>query len=363
MRFSDLYGTTLLDIRKGIAACMILILAGCGGEKSAPAASAPGGPAPALAVKVAIIQPRVLNNTIASTGTLLANEEVELRSEISGRITRINFQEGQTVPAGKVLVNINDSELQAQLKKSLLREEQLADDEARRKQLLDLKSISEEEYEQAYNQLQLARSETELIRSQLEKTVIEAPFSGRIGLRGVSQGGFVTPASPIALLQQLDPIKIEFSIPEKYSQLLQPGAMVTFFLNGEKTPHQASVYAVESKIDAETRTLRVRARCANPGGHMVPGSFARIELTLSRIPEALLIPAEAIIPDASGEKVLLMRGGKAVSTPITTGTRTEREVQVTNGIKPGDTLITTGLMLLRPGAPVQIQEVVTSAAE
>jgi membrane fusion protein (multidrug efflux system) len=343
------------------SALLLLMIASCrnAATPAAPAGGPGGGPAPALPVKVVILKSELLENRIQSTGTLLANEEVELRSEIAGRITEIAFQEGQTVGKGKVLVRINDRELQAQMQRSLLREKQLADDEARRKQLLELKSISEEEYEQSLNQLELARAETELLRSQLEKTLIEAPFTGKIGLRGVSEGSYVTPTAPIALLQQLDPIKIEFSVPEKYSSLLRPGSQVRFQLTGEEQSHMATVYAIESKIDATTRTLRVRARCANPGGKLTPGAFARIELTLERIPDAVMVPSEAIVPDLNSDKVFLMRGGKAAAATVQAGVRTDRRVQLVRGVSPGDTLITTGLLQLRPGAPVQVQEVLT----
>jgi membrane fusion protein (multidrug efflux system) len=302
-----------------------------------------------------IVQPSELVNRIISTGTVLANEEVELRSELPGRIVAISFEEGSLVAKGQVLVKIDDRELQAQLRKMQVEEKQSSDDLYRKEKLFDLKAISQEELDQAQNALNIIRAQIELIRTQISKTEIIAPFSGKIGLRQVSPGGFISSSTLVARLQQTNPVKVDFSVPEKYQEKLRPGARIDFRVEGRDSLFSGTIYAIEPRVDQVTRNIQIRAKCENSKGLLIPGAFARVEVTLDRFDKALVLPSEAIIPQLGSEKVLICQRGKVVSKSVLTGIRTEREVQILQGIEAGDTVITTGLLQLREGSPVKVK--------
>ncbi|MBW6460389.1 MAG: efflux RND transporter periplasmic adaptor subunit [Bacteroidales bacterium] len=304
-------------------------------------------------VKAIVATPRELENRIYTTGTILANEEVEIRAELPGRITAINFQEGSYVKKGFLLLLINDSELQAQLKKLTLDEQLAREDVFRKEKLLEIKAISQEEFDIAQNQLGVIQANMELVSSQIDKTKIYAPFSGRIGLRHVSPGGFISSANLVARMQQTDPVKIEFTVPEKYIANITVGMQIEFTVAGNDSTFTGAIYAIEPRIDLSTRTFAVRARCVNPGNVLIPGAFARITIILEKISDALALPSEAIIPDMMGKKVMLVRNGQVKSVYVETGIHTEYEVQVTSGINPLDTVIISGLLQLRENMPVK----------
>ena len=329
-----------------------LVMAGCKGNIKEQTGNASPK---TMSVGGLIIIPGILENNILATGNVIANEEVELRSEVPGRIVAINFDEGSRVIKGSLLMKIDDRELQAQLKKLQVDEKQARDDLYRKEKLLELKAVSQEEYDKAYNTLGITLAETELIRTQISKTEIYAPFSGQIGLRQVSPGGFVSSSTLVARLQQTDPVKVDFAIPEKYRGKVQKGTLIKFRVEGNDSSFTGHVYAIEPKIDPATRNVSLRALCPNPGGILIPGSFAKVDIVLEKIQNALVIPSEAVIPIMNGEKVFVCRNGKARTQIIQTGIRTEREVEVTGGLKPGDTLITTGLLQLREDAAVKIR--------
>jgi membrane fusion protein (multidrug efflux system) len=329
-----------------------LFLQGCSGtskeseKKTGPKSVTVGG---------LIIQPGTLQNTIMATGNIMANEEVELRTELPGRIISINFEEGSLVSKGVLLMKTDDRELQAQLKKLMVEEKQARDDLYRKEKLLELKAVSQEEYDISNNALGILLAQMDLVKTQISKTEIIAPFSGKIGLRQVSPGGFISSSTLVARLQQTDPVKIDFAIPEKYRNNIKPGTLISFTVEGNDSLFSGKIYATEPKIDPATRNLQIRARCENPKGLLMPGAFAKVTIILDKFTDALVIPSEAIIPQLNGEKVFLCVNGKAKSQVITTGVRTEREVQVIEGLKSGDTIVTTGYLQLREGADIKIR--------
>jgi membrane fusion protein (multidrug efflux system) len=309
----------------------------------------------AVSVEVIVIKPDTMLNIIYSTGTLLPNEKVELRNEVSGRVTGIYFEEGTEVKQGTLLLKINDQDLQAQINKNSVQEKMARDEEYRKRQLLEIKAISQEEYDIVANTLQSVKAERQLLDAQIAKTQIFAPLSGKIGLRNVSPGSFIPSNTLIATLQQIDPIKIEFSVPEKYAQLIKKGMPISFSMDYTQEPFSGKVYALESGVDEATRTVKVRATCTNPKRLLVPGTFARISVLLEELPEAIKIPSETMVGDISGNKVFLIRNGKAVPVPVFAGIRTEKDVQIIQGLQPGDSLITTGLLQINDGTPVFVK--------
>jgi len=300
------------------------------------------------------IAPQTFDQKIFATGTLLANEEIDLMSEISGRITALNFREGLPVKQGQLLVKINDADLRAQLKKLELQQQLAEKEEARAKKLVQQQLLSQEEYDAVLNKLESVQADIEKLHSDIAKTEIHSPFNGIIGLRSVSTGSTVTTTTSIAKIQQINPIKIDFAVPEKYSSALRAGLPVTFTVAGSDKVYAGTVYAVEPKIDLATRTLRVRAQCPNPDGSLMPGAFAKITITLQSIPSAIAVPTASIIPQLDGQKVFVYSGGKVVSKKVTTGIRTDSTIQITQGLSIGDTLITSGLMQLKEGSPVSV---------
>jgi membrane fusion protein (multidrug efflux system) len=323
---------------------MLIAITSCKQKKQdAPQSSAPRP----VEVNAVIVVPKMLENKIFSTGNILANEEVEIRAEVPGRVMTINFQEGAMVRKGELLVKINDSELQAELKKLLLDEKLSTDDVYRKEKLLELKAVSQEELDISRSQLGVIQAQIELVRARLEKTGIYAPFSGRIGLRYISPGGYISSSMLIARMQQTDPVKIEFNVPEKYITGIKTGMEVSFSVAGSDSLFTGTIYAIEPRIDPSTRAFTVRARCQNPEGLLTPGAFTKVNIILDRIPDALVLPSDAFIPDIRGEKVMAVRNGKAVTVYVTTGIRTENEVQVVRGLNAMDTVILTGLLQVR----------------
>lgn len=327
---------------------------GCTQKKQTPemGKNRRGGP---VTVDVKVIDTKKIQDIIKVTGTILANEKVELKPEVSGRITGIFFTEGANVEKGKLLVKINDADLKAQLLKNEAQEKLLADDEFRQRKLLEIKAVSQEAYDATVNQLSIIKADKELLKAQIAKTEIYAPFAGKIGLRNVSPGNFVVSNTIVTTLQQLNPLKIEFDIPEKYSGQIREGQEIEFTTENNDNTYKAKIFARESGINTETRSLKVRALYANSDQKLIPGSFARVSVVLENIENAIMVPTEAILTEMTRKNVYVCHNGKAALTQVRTGMRSETEVQVTEGLQPGDSLIVTGLMQISNGSPVMVR--------
>jgi membrane fusion protein (multidrug efflux system) len=312
---------------------------------------------PALNIQAEVVKQQVLSDKIISTGSTIPDEEVDLSFESSGKIIAIYFKEGTQVKEGDLLAKINDKPLLAQQKK-LEAEVPLAKDRVyRQRTLLEKDAVSQEAFEQVTTDYEKLMADIELVKANIAQTELRAPFDGIIGLRSVSEGAYTTPSTIIAKLTKISPLKIEFSIPERYASDVKEGTMVTFNMetsDGVLREFKAKVYAVESKVDMVTRSLKVRATYPNENGAIQPGRYLSVEITKQEITDALAIPSEAIIPEMGKSIVYLYKDGKAQPTEITTGLRTESHVQALSGLNAGDTLITTGVMQLRTDMPVLI---------
>jgi len=318
---------------------------------AAPEAGQRGGP---MTVNALVVEPRAFANIITLSGSIEPNEQVQIRSEVSGIVRSLGFQEGSMVQKGQLLLHIDDSELQAQLIQAQSREKLAEDNENRARLLLEKEAISQQEYDVAHADFESAKAQTALIRAQIAKTTVRAPFSGKVGLRSVSEGEYLTPTTVVANLLSINPVKILFSVPEKYSTQILDGQDLKFSVSGSDTKYDAKIYAIEPGVDPATRTISIRALANNPGGRLFPGSFARIELPLERIDTAVLIPTQAVIPVQNGKQVYLFKDGQARATPVEAENRTASEVLVNEGIAIGDTVLVSGLMSLADGTPVQV---------
>lgn len=310
----------------------------------------PGGPMP---VNVEVVHTERMADQINAVGTIRADERVELRSEVSGRVREIRFREGARVAAGELLLKIDDSELRAQLARAESRLAIAEREEKRQRDLFQQNVASSRDLDNAATNLAVARAEADLIRAQLAKTDIRAPFAGVVGLRALSEGTYVTPTTPITTVVDDNPVKIDFVVPERFAGQLAPGDGIRFTVEGLPRTFTGTVYAIEPAIDEQTRTLGVRATSPNDDGALVPGAFAQVEIALPER-DALSVPSFALIPEIRGHRVLVMRGGKAEPRPVRIGARTTDRVEVLEGLAEGDSLILSGLMQLRPGAPVTL---------
>ncbi|HEY9168079.1 MAG TPA: efflux RND transporter periplasmic adaptor subunit [Lutibacter sp.] len=313
-----------------------------------------GGSQSALTVEGMVLKPQEFSENLSLSGSLEANEQLELRSEISGIVEKINFKEGSKVSKGQVLFQVNDLELRAKLAKVQTAQKLASENVRRAKLLLEKEAISQEEYDISEADFQFARAESQLVAAQLAKATVRAPFSGTIGLRYISQGSYVTPSTPIASLVNTDQLKITFSIPEKYSSQIKLEDKIIFTTSNSKEEQTATIYAIEPEVDIATRTLKMRAIANNQDGKLIPGTFANVLLALEMVNDALLVPTESLIPIQNGKKIFVAKGGLAKEIIVETGARTANEVIVLSGLKAGDTILTSGVMMLKNGSPVKV---------
>ena len=332
------------------------------GSKTGSASGAQGmrgGGQPLLASGYLIV-PTQMNELIYSTGSLIPDEEVELSFEASGKVVGIFFKEGSRVKKGELLAKINDRPLQAQLLKLQAQRKLTEEREFRQRQLLDRDAISRESYDQVATELQSLEADVMLIQARISETELRAPFDGIVGLRMVSEGAFATTQTKIVQLVKISPLKIEFSIPERYAGEVTPGYPITFVIDGVQKSFTAEVYAVAPQVDVNTRTIVARAYYPNKNEELKPGRFASVRALLSKIDNTISVPTEAIIPEMEGEKVFIIKNGKAQEVKVTLGLRTESHVQIQKGLNFGDTLLTTAILQLRQGLPVQLDTLVTN---
>jgi membrane fusion protein (multidrug efflux system) len=327
--------------------------AGAGGsgkaENREKGARGKGAP---LRVSSFLVKPQAFAETVQVTGTLRAEEGVELQAETNGKVVAILFEEGGRVAKGDLLVKLNDNDLRATLARASSRRELALRRKRRIEQLFRDGIANEEELDTVLNDVAVQEADVALTQAQIAMTEIRAPFDGVVGLRFVSEGAFVNASSRVATLQRLDRLKVDFPVPERLAGRVRKGSPVTFSVAGVASRTTGSIYAFDPRIDSMTRTLLVRAVCPNPEGRLLPGAFASVEITLSEVSDAILIPALAVIPGVADKNVFVAVDGKVVRRPVETGTRTETSVHVLSGLKPGDVVITSGLQQMRAGMEV-----------
>jgi membrane fusion protein, multidrug efflux system len=327
------------------------------GTESKPAAATGAGKqasgqsgAAALAVSTFVVEPGAFAEKLNATGTLRADESVELQAETTGKIVSINFTEGARVRAGALLVKLNDADLRASLSRAQYRKQLAVLREKRIAQLLKQGVARQEEYDTALAELNVQDADIELTRAQIAKTEIRAPFDGIVGLRYVSDGAFITAATRVATLQRLDRLKIDFTLPEKYAGRIRPKSPITFSVAGGDRRFKGEIYAQDPRIDAATRTVVVRAWYDNPDARLLPGASASVELVLAELGEAILVPSVAVIPGLNETNVYVVgEDHKAERRAVEAGTRLESTVHILSGLKKGDVVITSGLQQMRPG--------------
>jgi membrane fusion protein (multidrug efflux system) len=311
-----------------------------------------------VSVNIMVVKDTTVRNQIDITGTIDANERVNLISQTAGNITGIYFTEGSHVKKGQLLVKVYNQDLQASLQQYQAQMVLARDVNNRNKILLEKGAVSKEEYETSLSSLNSLNAQADVVRAQISRTEIRAPFSGVIGLRNVSPGGYLSPATPIASLVNIDPAKLTFSVPERYLPIIGKGSKVTFTVESSRDQFNASVYAIEPALDANSRTITVRAKAPNPKNILTAGAFAKINLTLDQIPKTIMVPTESVIPDLKSSKVYVYKNGIAVAKDVKTDLRTETKIQIIEGLKAGDSVVVSGLIQIRPKSPLKILKVI-----
>lgn len=326
----------------------------CKGKPETPKPKA----SPPTVVDVLIASSQSISNTVEANGTVVADEYVELHPEIAGRLTYLNVPEGKRIAQGTVIARINDADLKATLQKSKVQLDLAQTTEQRYKKLLDVNGINQSDYDAIVNQVNSLRADMDYTQTLIDKTVIRAPFSGTVGLRQVSPGAFVTTSTVLATIQQVDKIKVDFTLPEEYSNIIHIGSSVEVEVDAAKKLRQkATIIATEPQVNQSTRNLRVRAQLANNSAN--PGAFVKVYINASVDKKAIMVPTNAIIPDDKNNQLILVKKGKATVVNVQTGIREANNVEVVKGIDVGDSVVVTGVLFARPNSPLKVRGVKT----
>ncbi|MGC4099908.1 efflux RND transporter periplasmic adaptor subunit [Ferruginibacter sp.] len=319
-------------------------------DKAAPKQNAP------VVVDVIIGEAQPITNVIEANGTVIAKEFVELHPEVSGRLTYLNFPEGKNIGQGTVVARINDADLRAQIGKSKVQLELAEKTIERYKPLLDINGINQADYDAVVNQVNGYKADIAYTQALIDKTVIRAPFSGVAGLRQVSPGAYVTPATVIATLQQTNEVKIDFTLPDTYGNAIKVGALVDVELDGATTKRsKAMITAVEPGANTDTRNLKVRAVLKE--GASNPGAFVKVFVDAGNNRSSIKIPTNCMIPDDKNNQVVVVKNGKANFVNVETGVREANTVEITKGLNVGDSIVVTGVLFARPKGAVKVRSV------
>jgi membrane fusion protein, multidrug efflux system len=346
----------MMKIRLGIITGL-LVLASCK-EKDKKIGAAPAGKPPAAKATGYIVKTAAMADDVELPGTLVANEAVEVHPEIAGRIEYLNIKEGSYVSQGTVLAKLFDNDLQARLKKLQVQLAMAQTTEKRQAQLLAIESIPKQDYDMAVLNVNTIKADIAILLVDISKTIIRAPFSGKMGLKNISKGAYVTPATNMATLYQTNILKLDFALPEKYVTAIKERQLVHFTTPGNNKDYTAIISVTNPLITESNRSVTVRAIVQNADAALLPGGFAQVSLRFEPTSPALIIPSQAIVPTAKGKRVVLYEGGVAKFMDVTTGLRDSATVQVTSGLKVGDTVLVTGLLSIKPNAKVVVDKMV-----
>lgn len=307
-----------------------------------------------LSVQGYIIYPSVLHSSIEVAGTLLPFEETEIHPEVSGKVTYLSIKEGARTSKGTLLARLFDGDLQAQLQKLNVQLQVAQKTQERQQELLKIGGISQQDYDLSVLDVSSIKADMEVLKASINKTIIRAPFDGKIGFKNISIGAFITPTTVITTIRQDRKLKLEFSVPERFTPAVKLGNVINFTTEATNKKYQAKIYATESGITEENRSLKVHAVVENIDKNITAGSFAKVLFDMGDNNKAVMIPTQAIIPEARDKKVIVYNGGLADFKTVTTGTRDSARVEILSGLSIGDTVITTGLLSIKPGSNINL---------
>jgi membrane fusion protein (multidrug efflux system) len=303
------------------------------------------------------VEPSQLRTTVEAVGTLVANESVRIVSELSRRLVRVAVAEGVRVEKAALLFELDDSELRARLAELEARRRLAARTVERQRELMkeSKKALSAQAFDQSVSELDALDAQIEAAEVTLAKTKIRAPFAGTVGLRRVSEGAWVTPETELTTLHDTTRMKIDFAVPERYANAVAIGRRFRFRIAGHGEPLEGEIAAIPPEIATETRTLLVRGIADNPKGLLIPGAFVSVEVPIEDVAGGVAVPAQAIVPSATGHGVFVFQDGRADLRDVEIGLRTAESVQVVAGLRPGETVLITNLLRLAAGVPVELE--------
>jgi membrane fusion protein (multidrug efflux system) len=333
----------------------LFFISSCGSkEKDPPKNNPTTSRNAALSVQGYIIYPSVLHSSIEVAGTLLPFEETEIHPEVSGKVTYLSIKEGAHVKKGTLLARLFDGDLQAQLQKLKVQLKVAQKTQERQEELLKIGGISQQDYDLSVLEVSSIKADMQVLQAAINKTIIRAPFNGNLGFKNISIGAFITPETVITTIRQDSRLKLEFSVPEKYTPDVKLGNVINFTTESSNKKFKAKIYATESGITQESRSLKVHAVVENADGNITAGSFAKVLFEMADNNKAIMIPTQAIIPEARDKKVIVYNGGIADFKIVTTGTRDSAKVEILSGLSIGDTVITTGLLSIKAGSKINL---------
>jgi membrane fusion protein, multidrug efflux system len=308
-----------------------------------------------LPVDVKVVRYTSLNQEESVAGSILANREVEISSELPKKVQTVHFTDGSFVSAGQKLYSLEQADIRAKLKQVEAELALARLSESRLSTLLKNESVRQEEYDVALTKLQSLEATKEQLEVELSKTTIVAPFSGIVGISKVQIGSLVTPGTPLVKLQEQGRLKVQFTVSEKYLGSLKKGKFIFFTVLGNENRITAAISATESGLDAQSRTITVHAITPNQNGSLKPGMSARVYFsTSSDNAKGLSLPTEALIPGGNGYNVFVVKSGVAKMVPVTVGNRSEADALITSGLNDGDTVMVSNILRSGNGTTVQI---------
>jgi membrane fusion protein (multidrug efflux system) len=290
-------------------------------------------------------------------GSITAWEYTDVHPEIPGLISQVLFSDGQKVTKGQLLARLNDADPLSRLNKLKVQREIALQTEKRQKELLSSRAIGQAEYDQALLQLRSIEADMDILKTEIEKHQIRAPFAGTMGIRQVSPGSYVTPASVLVSLSDLTRTKLRFSVPERYIPLVRNGQIVSFRVSSSEELFEARIVSRESSLDPTSRSLTFLGEVLDKSDKLLQGLYAEVILQIDKSNSGFLVPSQAIIPQARDKKILVLKEGLAEFRSVRLGTRDSARVEILSGVEEGDTILTTGLMGIKPGTPVQVQTI------
>ncbi len=305
-----------------------------------------------VSVDIAIAAAQVVDKVIEVNGSVVASEFVDIRPESNGRIVFLQIPEGKMVTAGTVLAKLNDADLQAQMQKIKVQLALAIINEQRNYKLLEAKGINQSDYDISLQQVNSLKADIAYTQSLIDKTVIKAPFAGQMGLKQVSLGAYISTATTIVSLQKVDQLKVDFTLPEIYQNYIKVGKKVTVeSISNPGVKMNATIAAIEPQIIATSRNIKVRA---NLQGKLLPGAYTKVFLGENQQKPSILVPSNIIIPDSKVKQLVVVREGKAKFISVETGYRTASAVEITAGVKLGDSLVVAGMLFVRDGSDLKI---------
>lgn len=312
---------------------------------------------PPVKVDAFIVSAKELSQDIEVPGSLIPFEETEIHPEVSGRVTQILFNEGTNISKGAVLIKLFDGDLMAQFNKLNIQLKVAEQTLGRYDALLKINGVSQQEYDQYNLSVNSLQADKQILQTNIEKTRVRAPFSGKVGLRNISLGAYVNPQTTITTIRQVNPLKLDFSVPEKYGSILKVGTKVQFTIEDVNNIYTATIIATENNIAVDSRSLRIKAKVDQSNPKLIAGTFVKVNCNLGKNNTALMIPSQAVIPKSRNKQVMLYKDGLAKIQIVKTGVRDSSMVEITSGLNVGDTILTTGLLSVKPGVTIKLNKI------